>query len=82
MTAPKVRRAKVAVFATVLLLLAVASFIRAELWAISFVAALVMLGIDLAIVHVDGHSKASFLVRIYGRLPWPIAPFVLCMFIL
>lgn len=82
MTSPKTRRAKVVVFATVLLLLSISNFIQAELWAISFVSALVMLGFDLGIVHYDGHSKLSFLVRVYGRLPWSIAPFVLCMFIL
>lgn len=80
--APKVRYLKVAVFGAVLLLLSISNFIRAELWAISFIASLFMLGIDLAIVHVDGHSKYSFLSRIYSRLPLPIAPFVLSMFLL
>ncbi len=82
MTAPKTRHAKVVVFGTILFLLSIVNFLRAELRTISFVSALIMLGVDLAVCHRDGHSKLSFLARVYGRLPWPIAPFVLCMFIL
>lgn len=82
MTAPQTRHAKVLVFGIVLLLLSIAQYIRAELWTVSFISALVMLGVDLLIVHWDKHSKLSFLARVYGRLPWPIAPFVLSMFLL
>lgn len=82
MTAVKTRQAKVLVFAAVLLLLSVAQYIRLELWTISFISALIMLVVDLGIVHSDKGSMLSFLTEAYGRMPWAVAPFVLCMFLL
>lgn len=82
MTRPRTRYAKVVVFALVLLLLSLSNFLRVELWVVSAISALVMLGIDLYICHSDKKSLLSFLGQVYERVPWAIAPFVLCMFIL
>lgn len=82
MTHPLTRRAKVVVFALVLLLLSLSNFLRLELWAVSALFALIMLGIDLYIYHCDKKSLLSFLGQVYARVPWAIAPFLLCMFIL
>ncbi len=82
MTNPRTRRAKVLVFAAILLLLSISNYVRMELWAVSFVSAGVMLILDLIICHRDNKSKISFLHSVSARIPWAIAPFVLCMFIL
>lgn len=82
MTQPRTRYAKVVVFALVLLLLSLSNFLRIELWTVSAISALIMLGIDLYICHCDKKSLLSFLGQVYARVPWAIAPFVLCMFIL
>jgi len=81
MTHPRTRRAKVVVFALVLLLLSLSNFLRLELWAVSALSALIMLVIDLYICHCDKKSPLSFLGQVYERVPWGIAPFVLCIFI-
>jgi len=82
MTHPRTRYAKVVVFALVLLLLSLSKFLRVELWALSAISSLIMLGIDLYICHCDKKSLLSFLGQVYARVPWAIGPFVLCMFIL
>lgn len=41
-----------------------------------------MLVVDLGVVHADKGSKLAFLAQVYARMPWAIAPFVLCMFLL
>lgn len=85
MLAQKTRVAKCVVFLTVLFLLSISNFIGAELWAVSLISALVMLIVDLLVVYKDHQSSVallSFLRRVYQRMPWTIAPFVLCMFLL
>lgn len=81
MTHPLTRRAKVVVFALVLLLLSLSNFLRLELWAVSALSALIMLVIDLYICHYK-KGLLSFLGQVYARVPWAIGPFVLCMYIL
>ncbi len=74
--------AKVAIFAVCLVLLTISSLFRMELWTICLVTALVMLAYDFSLLRGSGERPMTFLVAVGQRMPWPIAPFVLCFFIM
>lgn len=69
-------------FFIVLLLLSVSDYLHASLWSVSLAAGLAMLIADLILVHCDRKSPLSYLRAVYHRMPWAIAPFVVCMFLL
>jgi len=73
---------KVGIFATCLAFLTVSSFIGVELWTICLVTAVIMLLFDLFLLRGTEERVGSFMGSIGRRMPWPIAPFVLCFFTL
>lgn len=71
---------KVGIFALCLVFLTISSFIHVELWVICFVTAVTMLGYDLFLLRRQGEPWRGFVLGVNRRMPWPIAPFVLCFF--
>lgn len=71
---------KVGIFGLCLTLLTISSYIHVDLWIICFGAAATMLAYDLYLLRRRDESWRLFISQVGRRMPWPIAPFVLCFF--
>jgi len=71
---------KVSIFAVCLLFLTISSEIHVDLWVICLAAAIIMLIYDICLLREHADSFPVFIKTISRRMPWPIAPFVLCFF--
>lgn len=71
----------VAHLAVCTILLAVGSYIRLEMWLISLISAVSLFLCSLILCAIQ-RKKTDFLLRTLKRLPYPIVPFILSMFVM
>ncbi len=71
---------KTGIFAACIVFLTVNSYIGIELWHICIATAALMLAYDLVLICRSGSGYRQFVDTVAQRIPWAIAPFVLCFF--